>query len=64
MSDPSIKTNHEVIPSNGWVIQAENLTKVYQMGAVEVHALNGLSLRIARGEIVASWDLPVRENQP
>ncbi|HSB66995.1 MAG TPA: ABC transporter ATP-binding protein [Anaerolineales bacterium] len=38
---------------NGWVIRAENLTKVYKMGQVEVHALNGLSLRIARGEIVA-----------
>jgi len=40
-------------PSNGWVIQAENLTKVYKMGQVQVHALNGLSLKIARGEIVA-----------
>ncbi len=40
-------------PPNGWVIQAENLTKVYKMGTVEVHALNGLSLNIARGEIVA-----------
>lgn len=42
-----------VDPANGWVIQAENLTKVYKMGQVEVHALNGLSLKIARGEIVA-----------
>jgi putative ABC transport system ATP-binding protein len=36
-----------------WVIQAENLTKVYKMGEVEVHALRGLSLKIARGEIIA-----------
>jgi putative ABC transport system ATP-binding protein len=36
-----------------WVIEAENLSKVYRMGEVEVHALCGLSLRIARGEIVA-----------
>jgi putative ABC transport system ATP-binding protein len=36
-----------------WVIEAENLTKVYQMGEVEVHALRGLSLKIARGEVVA-----------
>ena len=36
-----------------WVIEAENLTKVYKMGALEVHALRGLSLKIARGEIVA-----------
>lgn len=53
MSDLGIKTDHNGAPSNGWVIQAENLTKVYKMGAVEVHALNGLSLNIARGEIVA-----------
>jgi len=36
-----------------WVIEAENLTKVYKMGEVEVHALRGLSLRIGRGEVVA-----------
>ncbi len=53
MNDRSIKTSHEVMPTNGWVIQAENLTKIYKMGAVEVHALNGLSLNIGRGEIVA-----------
>jgi len=36
-----------------WVIEAENLAKIYSMGEVEVHALCGLSLRIAHGEIVA-----------
>ncbi|UCE01062.1 MAG: ABC transporter ATP-binding protein [Chloroflexota bacterium] len=35
------------------MIRAENLTKVYQMGEVEVHALRGLSVNIARGEMVA-----------
>jgi putative ABC transport system ATP-binding protein len=35
------------------VILAENLTKVYKMGNVEVHALRGLSLKINHGEIVA-----------
>jgi putative ABC transport system ATP-binding protein len=35
------------------VIYAENLTKVYKMGDVEVHALRGLSLEIQHGEIVA-----------
>ncbi|HEY5669915.1 MAG TPA: ABC transporter ATP-binding protein [Anaerolineales bacterium] len=38
---------------NNWVIEAENLTKVYKMGEVEVHALRGLSLRISRGEVAA-----------
>ena len=36
-----------------WVITAENLTKVYKMGEVEVHALRGLSTTIDRGEAVA-----------
>lgn len=35
------------------VIDAINLTKVYKMGDVEVHALRGLSLKIYRGEVVA-----------
>jgi putative ABC transport system ATP-binding protein len=35
------------------VIVAENLTKVYKMGDVEVHALRGLSMQVARGEVVA-----------
>jgi len=36
-----------------WVIEAHNLTKVYKMGEMEVHALRGLSLQIAHGEIVS-----------
>lgn len=36
-----------------WVIEAKELTKVYKMGEVEVHALRGLSVRVARGEVVA-----------
>jgi len=36
-----------------WVIEAIDLTKVYQMGDIEVHALRGLSLKIQRGEVVA-----------
>jgi len=35
------------------VIVARDLTKVYKMGAVEVHALCGVSLEIQRGEVVA-----------
>ena len=35
------------------VIVTENLTKVYQMGDVEVHALRGLSMTIDEGEVVA-----------
>jgi putative ABC transport system ATP-binding protein len=53
MTDRNLSTSPEGAPSNGWVIQAESLTKVYKMGLVEVHALNGLSLKIARGEVVS-----------
>ncbi len=38
---------------NDWVIEAKDLTKVYQMGDIEVHALRGLSMKIQRGEVVA-----------
>jgi putative ABC transport system ATP-binding protein len=36
-----------------WVIEAQNITKTYKMGEVEVHALRGLSMTIASGEVVA-----------
>ncbi|RCK73474.1 MAG: Cell division transporter, ATP-binding protein FtsE [Anaerolineae bacterium] len=36
-----------------WVIEAENITKVYRMGSVEVPALRGVSLRVARGSVTA-----------
>jgi len=35
------------------MIEIENVTKVYQMGQVEVHALRGVSLKIDQGEWVA-----------
>jgi len=35
------------------MIEIENVTKVYRMGEVDVHALRGVSLRIEQGEWVA-----------
>jgi len=35
------------------VVNAKNLTKVYQMGDVEVHALRGLTVQIMEGEVVS-----------
>jgi len=36
-----------------WVLQAKDLTKVYQMGDVQVHALRGLSIKVKRGEVMS-----------
>ena len=36
-----------------WVVDAREIRKIYQMGDVEVHALRGLNLKIAPGEVVA-----------
>jgi putative ABC transport system ATP-binding protein len=38
---------------NDVVIDAQDLTKIYQMGDVQVHALRGASLQVRRGELVA-----------
>ncbi|MBL7164338.1 MAG: ABC transporter ATP-binding protein [Anaerolineales bacterium] len=36
-----------------WVVDAQEVTKVFTMGEVEVHALRGLSLTIEPGEVIA-----------
>ena len=36
-----------------WVVDAREVTKVFTMGEVEVHALRGLSLTIAAGEVIS-----------
>ncbi len=38
---------------DGALIQIDHLTKVYQLGEIEVHALRGVSVHISRGEFVA-----------
>ncbi len=35
------------------VVDARNITKVYTMGDVQVHALRGLSIQIVEGEVIA-----------
>ncbi|MDY6845799.1 MAG: ABC transporter ATP-binding protein [Chloroflexota bacterium] len=38
---------------NEQVIRIENLTKVYQMGEIQVHALRGVSFTVDHGEVLA-----------
>ncbi len=36
-----------------WVVDAQNITKVYRMGDFDVHALRGVSVQIAHSEVVS-----------
>lgn len=36
-----------------YVIDAEGITKIYEMGEIEVHALCGVSLKVKRGEVIS-----------
>ena len=36
-----------------WVVDARDVTKVFTMGDVKVHALRGLSIQIAEGEVIS-----------
>ena len=38
---------------NAHVIEVENLTKIYQMGEIQVHALRGVSFTVSSGEVLA-----------
>jgi putative ABC transport system ATP-binding protein len=38
---------------NDYVVDAKNLTKTFTMGDVAIHALRGLSVQIARGEVIS-----------
>ena len=43
----------EDLVTSGIVIKTEGLSKVYEMGAEQVHALRGVDVEIAKGEYVA-----------
>jgi putative ABC transport system ATP-binding protein len=45
--------DHDEHTNNGALIQVADITKVYQMGEVQVHALHGVSLGVQEGEYLA-----------
>src|ERR1700720_826596 len=49
----SADSYREDLVSSGVVIKTEDLAKVYEMGAEQVRALNGVDLEIRKGEYVA-----------
>lgn len=49
----SAESYREDLVGSGIVIKTEGLTKVYEMGAEQVHALRGVDLQIRKGEYVA-----------
>ena len=49
----STESYREDLVSSGIVIKTEELAKVYEMGAEQVRALNGVDLTIRKGEYVA-----------
>ncbi len=50
---PSTESYREDLVSSGIVIKTLELTKVYEMGSEQVHALNGVDVEIRKGEYVA-----------
>jgi putative ABC transport system ATP-binding protein len=56
MESPLVAASAEDIvlsPADNTIIRTEDLWKTYDMGAVKVHALSGVSFQILRGEYVA-----------
>lgn len=48
-----VKEDGKYTPDDDAMIQVFDLTKVYHMGEVEVHALDGISMKVRKGEFVS-----------
>ncbi len=52
MEHPGMMTQHDGARKGEVVFRTEGLTKIYTMGAVQVHALRGVDLELYAGELV------------
>ena len=50
---PNLRTKAELELSDNAVVKIRQVKKIYQMGNVEVHALQGVDLQVERGEFVS-----------
>jgi len=53
MADRSLAVDERSGPEDNRLIELKDLTKVYGSGEIAVHALNGITTRVARGEFLA-----------
>ena len=48
-----VKDDGKYVPESGSMIHVFDLTKTYHMGDVEVHAVDGITMKIVKGEFVS-----------
>ena len=48
-----VKDDGKYVPESGSMIHVFDLTKTYHMGDVEVHAVDGITMKIGKGEFVS-----------
>ena len=53
VSDRYASLDSETESENLYAVELENLTKVYEVGPVKVPAINGITMKVRRGEFVA-----------
>jgi putative ABC transport system ATP-binding protein len=53
MNWPIKRRNGNGSASNGWIIEMQAITKVYDTGKIKVEALRGIDLEVGKGEFVA-----------
>lgn len=53
MTENQTKVENEIVIENKTMIQLDNITKIYDLGAVKVTGLDGISFRCEKGEMIS-----------